>query len=212
MDPPKVPGEGLADHPAEHLSPHKPPQLWARHVPICISTAHPAGSSSSQISMTLTSQGSCKQLVMLVIVRVVCSEIKCHGAICVRICHDFHSCNYFRHAVNQQCNVQSQIMNISKPLVIAPERVERELVLQGCSVCVAAGQQHPPPGATADPTPQLPSSRIPLEFPPISSTGPDCEMPVAASVMKAKPGALCNLGSPRRKNKRMHNPPASVSR
>lgn len=219
MDPPKAPGEGLADqplqHPAEPSSPHKPPQLWARHVPICIPTAHPTRSSSSQISMTLTWQESCKQLVMLVIVRVVCSGIKCHAAICVWICHDSHPI-----IISDTLWTSRAVPNDGYLQASGHHSREsgKRAGFTGVFRVKQAGQQHPPPIAAADLTSQ-PPEMCPapeflwnfLQFPHWpASTGPDCGMP--ASVRKAKPGALCNLQGPRRKNKRMHNPPASVSR
>lgn len=188
--------------------------------PLCISTAYPTRSSSSQISMTLTPQEFCKQLVMLVIVRVVCSEIKCHGAICVWICHNFHSHNYFRHTVNQQCNMQSQMINTSKPGHYSRETEKRAHFTwvfyvhgwwEAAPTIHHYGWSHL---TTPLQCPQLQpyQGSIPHSIAGPASAGPDCGMPVAASVMKVKPGALCNLQSPRRKNKHMHNPPASVSR
>lgn len=177
---------------------------------ICGSSLHFNSPSSSQIPMTLTSQEFCKQLVMLVIVRVVCSEIKCHGAICVWICHSFHSPDYFRHTVIQQ----SQMMNTSKPGHHSRETGEFIFCLTW--VFHVPGWWAAAPGwcHLTNPHPTCPAPEFLWNFLQFhtASTGPDCGMPVAASVMKAKPGALCNLQSPRRKNKRMHNPPASVSR
>lgn len=193
---------------------HTNPLSCGKTRPLWISTAHPTRSCSSQISMTLTSQESCKQLVMLVIVRAACSEIKCHGAICVWICHDFQRQNHFRHAVSSKATCNPKWWTPPRLDITAHRLI---LLLHVCGWWAAA------PNTQLIPPHNLPSMCIApeflwnflwnfLQFHTAASTGPDCGMPVAASVMKAKPGALCNLQSPRRKNKCMHNPPASVSR